>query len=310
MASGPRSRLTAEVLKEHGRAIEAELCAKAAALGAEGFSFVGRPPEVTVELLFGRGTPRPRAKDLWIDLPAPLRGRLKVSVRRRGRKVSSGPLSFGLVDYTTVTEPLAPGARIFVPIRGGMHVGGAAAVVSLDGQLHLLTCAHLFDGYDGTEVVDGGQRDVIATLSRGYLEDESPLDAAVCALTQAGLDRLNESTGAATWLSSCHEPEPGDNGAEVIFFPTSAGNGGPYEADVNAYRASTAILLQTGRLDGLIELEGAVVEGDSGSMLAIDDQYYGICSGQVEGRWSFFTPIAAALVRLTRDYREVRLWQP
>jgi hypothetical protein len=54
-----------------------------------------------------------------------------------------------------------------------------------------------------------------------------------------------------------------------------------------------------------------VTPGDSGSMLATaEDEMVGLCSGQLEQRWSLFTPLRAVLDRLAADHGKVDLWNP
>lgn len=302
----PRAYLDADLLKRYGRSMASELSARAALWGAKRSSFSGRSPEIRAEIEMAEGRPEPSAEDRWIPLPPEIGGRLRVFLSKGPKDPGRLPPSFSGWDYSAVADPIAPGAPIFVPSGSGWSVGGVAAVLTLSGQPHLLTCAHIFNG--PSDVFIGQEREPIATVTRAYLDDPAPLDAAVCEITAAGLELLERPLSAETWYTSVHAPEPEDNGAVAVFYPTSVGNEGPYEIDISSYWASTSVLFRGGPQGGLIEIPRGVIGGDSGSVLALNGEYYGLCSGNVEGQWSFFTPIAAAIERLRSEYDEVALW--
>lgn len=302
--------LTKDALRAHRRAICDELSARLPGWGGRGYSFRGLSPNihVEVEVSAAHQPGGSRENDLWIHIPRALGGRLKVFAKIPPKKGRHDPLPFWEPLDAGVTQPLAPGARIFVRSRSVKCLGGIAAVVELDGRIHLLTCAHIFES--ASEVFVEPLRDSVATLSRAYLDDDDPLDAAVCELSATGVDLLDQSVDAPTWFSGCHPPDAGDNDGVGVFWPTSVDNHGPYQVEILSFFASTSVLFRRGRQDGLIEVSGGVVWGDSGSVLSLNGEYYGLCSGEVQGRWSFFTPIASVLDRLRSEYREVRLWHP
>lgn len=208
-----------------------------------------------------------------------------------------------------VSEPLAPGAQVFVGEGRRRRAGGIAAVLVLDGRLHLLTCGHLFPGA-GSTITSARAAGPIAELRRNYLLEPDPLDAAVCELTREGVRLLAASTSAPTWLRGHRAPRPDLDAATAMFWPTHAAGSEPLRLTISAHRAATIVLFPGGPHDGFIEVSSGVIPGDSGSLLAADDLYLGICSGQVQERWSYFTPITDVLCRLCGDHQEVTLWHP
>ena len=99
-----------------------------------------------------------------------------------------------------------------------------------------------------------------------------------------------------------------------MFWPTSEGFDGrrdPIETTVSSYHAGSTVLFGGDPGDGFVELPFGVTPGDSGSMLATEDhEMVGLCSGQLEQRWSLFTPLQTVLDRLTADHGKVDLWNP
>jgi hypothetical protein len=208
-----------------------------------------------------------------------------------------------------VLGPLAPGAQILVPAGPLYHVGGIAALLVLDGRIHLLTCGHLFTG-PATQITCAAAGGPIAVLRRNYLLGEAPLDAAVCELTEEGRWLLAASTGAPTWLQGYCEPALEVCGWPAEFWPTHRTGASPRSMPISAHAAATSVLFPAGPLDGFVEVGGAVLPGDSGSLLMVDNLYFALCSGQVQGAWSYFTPIAAALDRVCDDHQDVAIWHP
>ncbi len=313
-----RTTLTAEELRDCGPSLRAQLSQKRGPWGLLGWSFRGPPGAIEVEVKIGggRGRKLPRVPALRLprDLGGLLRLRVAVAAGRplktsQKEEVPVGALSFAPETYAPVVHPLAPGAPILVGTGSDQKTGGIAAVVVLDGKLHLLTCGHLFDGPADVFTRETGAQ--IATLTRSYLSTSEPIDAAVCELVGDGPALLQRSSGADTWLAGWRRPTLSDNGATVVFWPTYRERTAPFEEPVSAVDAATSVLFFRGPQEGFIELHRSVIPGDSGSLLALDGRYYyGLCSGQVQGSWSYFTPIAAALDRLCGDYQEVDLWQP
>lgn len=269
------------------------------------WSFAGGSSLLHVEARPTRGRWAPPS--FAVRLPPPLRGRLRVNVGS-GRGGVRGGSSFLNVDR--VTEPLAPGAPILVGDGAGTLSAGIAAVVTISDAPYLVTCGHVFtDG--GPNVFALGDPEPMAVLSVTYLENAKPIDAAICAITDHGRDLLFASRDAGTWFQRCVAPSPALNGKQVAFWPTNGGGRDPVETMVSSFRASSNVLFGGAPRDGFVEVPFGVSPGDSGSMLGtIDDEMVGLCSGQLEQRWSLFTPLSVVIDRLTADYGKVTLWNP
>lgn len=234
--------------------------------------------------------------------------------RRRARPVPlrpgrRGPVSFDEPSRSPVTRPVAPGAQLLLGEGPSLRMGGIAAVLVLDGELHLLTCGHLFAD-DDTDVTCRDATGPIAVLRRSYLRTAAPLDAAVCQLTPEGKSLLGASIDAPTWLRGHCEPTPELRAFTADFWPTHEPGSVPLSLTISAHAASNGVLFPAGPTDGFIEVGGGVIPGDSGSLLAVDSLYLGLCSGHVQGTWSYFTPFAAALDRVCGEHEEVAIWHP
>lgn len=295
----------------HGRAVGAALAAKASAWRLLGWSFRGSKDAVEIEIKVSDEGARELPASPTLRLPPEIGGRLRLRVAAASSEAvpPPPPPTFTEPSCSPVSQPLAPGAQILVGEGRRRRMGGVAALLVLDGRLHLLTCGHLFFDAD-TAVTCRGAGGPIAVLSRSYLRTSEPLDAAVCGLTAEGVRLLAASLDAPTWLRGYCEPVPEVNARIGAFWPTHVAAVSPVEVPVSAYSAATTVLFPRGPYDGFIELGFGVIPGDSGSLLAVDDLYLGLCSGQVQGSWSYFTPIAAALNRMVGDYQEVALWHP
>jgi hypothetical protein len=303
-----RRRLSSADVEAHGAAISAAIARKARRFGVVSWSFVGEPPSLRVEARSRRICRRRRS--FVVRAPA-LRFRLRVAVAPDAALIDPNPSSF--LQPERLAQRLAPGAPILVGDGEGTSSAGVAAVVTIGGAPYLVTCGHVFTS-DGPNVFSYGDPDPIAVLSVTYLETTPPIDAAICELTEHGRDLLLASGEAATWSRRCRAPSPALNGAPVVFWPTSEGLDGrrePVETTVSSYRAGSHVLFGGDPSDGFIELTSCVVPGDSGSALTTaDDELVGLCSGQIEQRWSMFTPLATVLDRLAADYGKVELWNP
>lgn len=240
------------------------------------------------------------------------RGEALVQAKKRPRPIRpsrTGPSAFGDASRSTVDGPVAPGAQILTRAGTARRTGGIAVVVALDGRLSLLTCGHLFVGAT-SDVEHAFSATPIATLRQNLLERDPPLDAAVCDLTSEGKRLLARSMGAPTWLRGYCEPSSEIVSWPADFWPSHRAGSHARVLSVSACSAATEVLFPTGPTRGFVECEGAVVPGDSGSLLSVDDLYLGLCSGQVQGTWSYFTPIAAVLDRLCEEHEEVSIWHP
>lgn len=305
-----RDHLTAAELATHRAALRSALRAATAEWGLLAYSVRGSGDALEIEIKVDPGARGKLPDPATISLPAEIGGRLRLRVAVAGeRRGEEPPVSFSGPSYPSVREPLAPGAPILVGRGTSVRRGGICAILLLDGKLHALTCGHIYnDGETGLLTRRGAVQ--VATLRRNYLRDEEPLDAAVCELLPSAMNLLRQSTTAPTWFRAYLEPAVEDNAGTTTFFPTFREDAPPIDASVSAYSASTTVLFPAGPFDDFIELGLAVIPGDSGSLLAKDDLYFGLCSGEVQATWSYFTPISAVLARLSRDYQEVAIWHP
>lgn len=305
-----RDHLKAAELRAFRGAIRAAIAAKAPAWGLLGWCVCGSGDALEIEIKVSRAGRNKVPQSPTLQLPPELGGQLRLRVAFTLDPDAPPPSeSFAEPSAPPVRVPVAPGAPILVGSGSNLRKGGIAAVLCIDGKLHLLTCGHIF--YDSETVVLARQSArPIATLCRNYLSTQAPLDGAVCELLPEGLTLLAASQAAPTWLQGYLEPAPEDNNGYATFWPTHQAGVAPLDFPVNAYSASTSVLFSRGPYDDFIELEFGVIPGDSGSLLAKDHLYFGLCSGHVQSSWSYFTPIAAVLNRLAQDYKEVALWHP
>jgi hypothetical protein len=208
-----------------------------------------------------------------------------------------------------VTQPLAPGAQIFVGSGRDAEQCGVGAVVTSGGVAYLVTCGHVFaSGETDVRVeLDGA---VVATLTRSYFDEGDPLDAALCQLTDAGHDLLDESGTADTWFQNVHAPAASDNGKLATFWPTDSAPAQATPIQVKSFSACNPVPALGGARCGYILMPFGALGGDSGSVLAIGDAHYGICSFQVAGSQTFFTPTTSILKRFAVDFGGVTLWNP
>jgi hypothetical protein len=302
-----REQLSATDVEAHGAAISRAIARRARRFGVVRWSFVGAPPSMRVEAWSRRAHHRTRS--FIVRLPSALGFRLRVEIVIGVAPVVA-PLSFTAPER--VDQQLAPGAPILVGADTGTSRAGVAAIVVIDAAAHIVTCGHAFlDG--GTNVFCDGDPEPIATLTASYLDATPRLDAAICALSDHGRDLLLDAGEAPTWFQSCRAPDAALNGEPVVFWPTSEGfTGGrdPVSTTVLSYLASTSVLFDGDPRDGFVELPFAVTPGDSGSLLATSDAMLGLCSGEIEERWSLFTPLSTVMDRLRADHGKVDLWDP
>jgi hypothetical protein len=199
---------------------------------------------------------------------------------------------------------LRPGSPIRAVSNGnGARAGVAAFVSDPDGAIYLVMCGHAFPGGSGSVEVSGAKvADVVANTLGTH-----DVDAALCRLTPAGVG-LAQSSPATTWLADVHTPLPSDNGGQVTFYPTNSNGPPPFVQNVSSYSANEQVANVS--LAGLITLPECTQAGDSGSLLAFANRYYGLCSG-TSGTLSCFTPIELALDTLGQEIsKELRIWTP
>lgn len=303
-----QTHLTGAEVKRYRRAIDETLRGRAAELDIHGWSFEGRSPRIR---LVAKVTVKrmDKHKNLSIPLPEASGGRLKVHVRATyARRRGPGPLPFGGDSLTGGV--ISPGAPIVVDHGGYQEWAGVAAVLMLADGPHILTCGHAFMGAREEVYADPGEEEPIAELAASYFYERPRLDAALCKLTEYGLELLEQSGDAVTWFTKFRRPRVSDNGKTAVFWATNPESAGAYEAPISSYSTCDAILFGDDDVHGgLVEMPFIASGGDSGSLLSVGDRYYGICAGHV-GDATLFTPFAAAMDRIRENYPEATLWTP
>jgi hypothetical protein len=302
-----RKYLSERELDASWEAIESALRSKKKAWGLQGWSIQGRTPRlrVVVKVPYRRVSPRRPVEP--IPIAAKRKFLLKVGVEASYHSALGKPTG-GAVAFGAQSFPLAAGSPIEVS-SGGRSRCGVAAVLKLDGDPFLLTCGHSFGSSAGKVFLPGGNSP-IAHLERNLMHDHDPLDAAICKLTLAGNDLLADSADADTWFSGVHAPESSDNGKSVAFWPTSEDEPDPIDIDVASFSVCFEPLFGAGGPTcRFIEARLPASEGDSGSVLALGDSYYGLCSGTA-GSSSYFTAMADVIDALSSDFGSIEPWQP
>lgn len=306
-AAEVRKFLTRSELARHRDRIGAALAKKKRAWGLQGYSIRGRGDRlrVVVKVPFRRVAPSAPVEPLNIGGKAPFL--LKVGVEA-SFVTASGKRTSGRRSGRSQAVQLAPGSPIVVS-SGGRSRCGVGAILELDGDPFLLTCGHTFDAQGGRVFVPGGHQP-IAELTRNLLDDPRPLDAAICELTGRGRELLGDSDDTGTWFDSVHTPEAGDNERDVAFWPTSEDSPDPLDVRVESFSACFDPLFGPGGPScDFIQVRLPASDGDSGSVLAFGDRYYGLCSGTA-GASSYFTAISDVITALGSDFGRIRPWQP
>ncbi|HKO50180.1 MAG TPA: hypothetical protein VJV79_20760 [Polyangiaceae bacterium] len=301
--------LTQRRLEEHWPAIEAALEAKRDVWQIQGWSIQGKAPRlrVVVKVPYRRVTPRAPVSPLRIPGSTPFW--LKVGVEATFfsgfGKVTSRGHSRGRSRHS---GPLVSGAPIEVS-SGGRSRCGIAAVLTLDDSPFLLTCGHNFNANAGKVFLPGSHAP-IARLTRNLFDDSSPLDAAICELTDRGIELLDASADADTWFSTVHTPEAADNDESAVFWPTSEDDPDPIELQIVSFSVRFDPLFGPhGPKTRFIQMQLSASEGDSGSALAFGGALYGLCSGTA-GPSAYFTAIADVVQSLRSDFGSIKPWQP
>lgn len=280
--------------------------------GSHGWAVTGSLQKLRIEIAVSRTLLRPTSPVGYITLPTPLTGSVKPAVRSSldGLSISStsaSPASFSSVA-SALAEPFAPGSRIVVASQPLQRAGVACFVVA-DDTTYLVTCGHVFTrGAAGTAVYVNGQP--VAKLTRNFLEDADQLDAAYCELLPRGVQLLEASKAAPTFYGDVLKPSSGQNKG-AVFWPTNLAASDAITTSINSYSACDASMFnEFWSLDlcGLLRTEQVTVPGDSGSLLACSDKYYGSCTGAPN--WSYYTPLYSTLERMKTIFTRVELWQP
>lgn len=288
--------------------IEAALRRKKRGWGLQGWSICGRGDRlrVVVKVPYRRVNPRAAVEPIRIGARKPFL--LKVGVEASYFNEVGGTTLGSRSSTADGDAALAPGAPIEVS-SGGRSRCGIAAVLDLDGDPFLLTCGHSFQGSSGKVFMPGGS-DPVARLTLNLLDTRTPLDAAVCELTPRGLELLDDSKDADTFFDDVHTPDAADNEASVTFWPSSETDPDPIDLDVRSFSTCFDPLFGAGGPRcNFIEARMRASEGDSGSVLAFDDAYYGLCSGTA-GTSTYFTAISDVIETLESDFGRIGPWRP
>lgn len=293
--------ISEEFLTTHRAAIERAMRANLRRWGAHGWSVVGKGPDLRLEVSVPTTVQHPaRAVDAIRVGGRTIKPSVRATQAHLRRERADGFDAFG----DTLGNAVAPGARIRVGRGAAQELVGVAAVLDLDGRPAILTCGHAsaFSLFD--EILAGGEPDgeSIATLETNLLEGSEPLDAAICPLTDAGVQLLEQSSAAPTWrFKNVRAPSVADNDELAVFWDTHDDADFAPTAGVRTFSGETSALFgPRGPRAGFIETGHAVVAGDSGSLLSLGSELYGLCSGFV-GFTAFFTPIQSVIERLQRE---------
>ena len=303
--------LTATFVARHHTAIASAMHSRLPRWGAHGWRVVGDPSKLRIEVVVPTTVQRPRhpvepfkVASRWIKPRVSSSG---VGLRRWRRADGSTQMA------TQQSHAVAPGARVRVGRGQLQEFVGIAAVLRLAEGLAILTCGHASAFSFSQEILAGDEPDgaAIATLSANLLELASPIDAAICVLTDAGIALLADSLAAPTWrYKTVKTPAATDNQERAVFWQSHDGDDSAPTAPVLTYSGVTSALFGArGPSTGFIETSHLVVPGDSGSLLSLDAALYGICSGYV-GHTAFFTPIATALRSLKRQGKKCSIYTP
>ena len=286
--------------------IESALRERAKSWGMHGWGYVGRAPRIRVAIRVPYKLHNPATPAASIPLSMGRSGRfqLKVAVEASYARAPLRTTAAEAGPASPVDQPLAPGAPIVVA-AGHPQRAGIALVVSIGGDPYLVTCGHAFDNQSqGTVRALSGKP--IAQLTQNFMLDGDPLDAALCALNDAGRQLLADSSDAPSWCNAVATPDPNDNAQPATVWPTNDGNGGPFVDDVGSFSACEPALFGHPEC-GFIRMPQCTWPGDSGCILTRNRRYYGLCSG-VLGNASFFTPISSVMQRIRDTQGEVSLW--
>jgi hypothetical protein len=288
-----------EFLARHRAAIETAMHARLRDWGAHGWRIIGSPPRVRLEVVVPETVQRALVPVQTIKVAGrtikPAVRASRVAIRKPRATAGDTPTAIGFA------RAVAPGARIRVGRGALQEFVGVAAVLVIAGKPAILTCGHADAFKFSGELLPGDDADgvAIANLQTNFLSEPSPLDAAICPLTDAGRALLSESKAAPTWrFKTTHPPAVGDNDQTAVFWQTHDGNDSAPTAKIESFSGeSHALFGARGPSEGFIETGHAVRGGDSGSLLSLESSLYGICSGFV-GFTAFFTPITTVLERL------------
>jgi hypothetical protein len=297
----PRRYIPSPTAKQRDE-IERVLRQRIAKWNALGWAFVGEASRLRIAVLVDKKLANPPQRASTFPLPRSMGGgELKVAVMALHREKGDG--------YTAGGATLPPGAGIDYLAPGAQlgcdnEVVGLGAVLSIDGDVHIVTCGHAISSAKPT-LTTADRSTVIAELIEDYYGSNNRLDAAVFAATDEGIELLEEGKLAPTWCDGIHVPVPDDHGEEATFWPTWGAGKSSFVENVTTFSAC----VPNGVGCGYVALQRCTFDGDSGSSLQLAGRYYALAS-QRDGNLSFFTPIDAVKRRLGANGATVRTWRP
>lgn len=303
-----RTTLTLSELSRAHADIERAVAERAAAWGSHGWAVIGTKRALRVEVSVPKTLLRPAHPVDPIDLSRSLGVILKPTVRMAAL-AAPAPAAMPIASIAhVIEEPLAPGARISVESNPALRAGIACVVVA-DDKKYLVTCGHAFrPGASQTAVFARGK--CIANLEHNFLDDADQLDAAYCRLTAKGRELLAASASAETWFDEVLAPADGQ-GKPAVFYASNDGASDAITTTIDSFDALSSNIFNdfwSLSLSGLIRTAAVTEPGDSGSLLAVDDHFYGSCTGKPDS--SYFTPLIVTLERMRNHFTEVELWHP
>lgn len=227
---------TPEFYRRHEKQLSKALAKKLSSWGAHGFRIVGTPPRLYAEVVVAQTVQNPERAVEPIQVgPRWIKPRVRssrVTLRRMGLLDGSSPTAIG------AARAVAPGARIRIGRNQVQEFVGIAAVVTVAGKPAILTCGHAQAFAFSDELLAGDEPDgdAIARLDVNLLAGSSPLDAALCPLTDAGVALLQASNQAPTWrFKNVRTPSPADNQKSSVFWQTHDGDNSAPTADVETF---------------------------------------------------------------------------
>jgi hypothetical protein len=297
-----RRTLTGKEVKRLRPAIAAALRERAGDWGLQGWSIVGREPRlrIAVRVPLRRISPRASVEAITVKGIRFKPAVIPTFTTLRPRD-TNGPAASGVQPYA-----FAPGSPIVVD---GQERCGVGAFLQIDDEPHVVTCGHAF-GDAGGRVRTLDSKEDVARLTYDLREQPFYLDAAVCSLTDWGLEQASDSRDAETWTAKVHTPGPSDNGRDCVLWPTHDDVPDGIELSVLSFSTDFFPFCESPAGGcSFIEAEYVAPEGDSGGPLTIDGAYYGICRG-TNSHSTFFTPVASVVSALQTQGKTVRPWSP
>jgi hypothetical protein len=299
-----RKYLSSVDAKTHRAVIATALRERREEWGLQGWSFVGTGDRLRVAVRVPLRRLNPLAAATHIALGD---FELKVAVLPTFSASTPRAASDAAPAFRTQTLPLAPGSPVNVE---GSERCGAGGFVLIDGDPHLVTCAHAFGASD-TNVQRADTGATVGTLADDLRGPPSYMDAVTCVLNQSGLDAASDSKASGNWPTAApHEPCSTDNDQSCVLWPTHEDAPSPIELSVLSYSTDFFPFCSNPSGCAFIEVRYAAPLGDSGGPLFFGDRYYGIAKG-TNGQSTFFTPFHSIVQELVRRRKKkVTVWVP